>query len=35
MYNVSKDAISDINTGKTWHDNNENYPIRSRKKKKN
>ena len=35
IYNVSKDAISDINTGKTWYDNNENYPIRSRKKKKN
>ena len=34
MYNVSKDAISDINTGKTWHDNNIDYPIRPKKRKK-
>ena len=29
LYNVSDQLISDINTGKVWHEDNIDYPIRS------
>lgn len=29
-YNISDQMVSDINTGKSWHDSEESYPLRTR-----
>ena len=32
QFNVHRDTIRDINVGRTWKEDNENYPIRSYRK---